>query len=56
MCVPATSMSGTFQPYCFQAYLITAVVLGAAIGHYVFGSTIDIDALVAADGKGMSCH
>jgi len=40
----------------YNAYLIIAVVLGAAIGHYVFGSTIDVDALVAADGKGMSCH
>ncbi|KDR67565.1 hypothetical protein GALMADRAFT_258239 [Galerina marginata CBS 339.88] len=42
----------------YNAYLIAAVVVGAALGHYVFGSTINVDAILAetASGKGMACH
>jgi copper transporter 1 len=41
-----------------QAYLILAVVLGASIGHFVFGAVMDIDAVLAGSdlGKGMACH
>lgn len=41
-----------------QAYLILAVVLGAALGHFVFGSHFDINAALSGptDSKGMSCH
>jgi solute carrier family 31 (copper transporter), member 1 len=41
-----------------QAYLILAVVLGAAIGHFVFGSLMDVEAVLAGSdlGKGMACH
>ncbi|KAF8844703.1 Ctr copper transporter [Paxillus ammoniavirescens] len=37
----------------YNAYLILAVVVGAAIGHYVFGGYVDFD---NTGGKGMSCH
>ncbi|PPQ72074.1 hypothetical protein CVT26_006709 [Gymnopilus dilepis] len=42
----------------YNAYLIGAVVVGAAIGHYVFGGTINPDAILAesSQGKGMACH
>lgn len=42
----------------YNAYLITATVLGAAVGHYVFGATINPDAILGASGagKGMACH
>jgi solute carrier family 31 (copper transporter), member 1 len=41
-----------------QAYLILAVVLGASIGHFVFGATMDVEAVLAGgdSGKGMACH
>ncbi|KAF4598037.1 Copper transport protein [Pleurotus pulmonarius] len=39
----------------YNAYLVLAVVGGAAIGHFVFNSHIDLDA-VSANGKGMACH
>lgn len=41
-----------------QAYLITAVVVGAALGHYIFGSTLNLDAILldTSGGKGMACH
>jgi copper transporter 1 len=43
-----------------QAYLILAVVLGASIGHFVFGAVMDVDAILAGGdlglGKGMACH
>jgi len=41
-----------------QAYLIFAVVLGASIGHFIFGAAMDVEAVLAgADlGKGMACH
>lgn len=43
----------------YNAYLILAVVLGAGIGHYVFGSHMDVDAVLSGSGgpgKGMACH
>ncbi|KIY50394.1 Ctr copper transporter [Fistulina hepatica ATCC 64428] len=41
----------------YNAYLIFSVVLGAAIGHYIFGSTINLDVVLAGDpGKGLACH
>lgn len=41
-----------------QAYLILAVVLGAGIGHFVFGSHMDLNAALSGpvDAKGMACH
>jgi len=39
----------------YNAYLILATVLGAALGHYIFHGTINLD-LVGDEGKGMSCH
>jgi solute carrier family 31 (copper transporter), member 1 len=42
-----------------QAYLILAVVLGAAIGHYVFGGRMDVNAVLSGAGpagKTMACH
>ncbi|KAK1222045.1 copper transpport protein [Marasmius sp. AFHP31] len=38
----------------YNAYLILAVVLGAAIGHYIFGATLSPDG--SDGGKGMACH
>jgi copper transporter 1 len=38
-----------------QAYLILAVVVGAALGHYIFGGHMDLDA-TSVDAKGMACH
>jgi len=42
----------------YNAYLILAVVLGGATGHYVFGGTMDVDGvLYGGDStKGMACH
>ncbi|KAJ3505369.1 hypothetical protein NLJ89_g7458 [Agrocybe chaxingu] len=42
----------------YNAYLIAAVVTGAALGHYIFGATINADAILAdtTGGKGMACH
>ncbi|KAG6827682.1 hypothetical protein H0H92_010751 [Tricholoma furcatifolium] len=42
----------------YNAYLIFATVLGAALGHYIFGSTINVNALLTeANGpKTMACH
>ncbi|KAI0358558.1 Ctr-domain-containing protein [Trametes cingulata] len=42
----------------YNAYLILATVVGAALGHYIFSSHMDIDAVLAngVDGKGMACH
>ncbi|KAL0956619.1 hypothetical protein HGRIS_002754 [Hohenbuehelia grisea] len=37
----------------YNAYLIIAVVAGAAIGHFVFGSHMEVD---STSGKGMACH
>ncbi|TEB28518.1 Ctr copper transporter [Coprinellus micaceus] len=42
----------------YNAYLITSVVIGAALGHYVFGGTLNPDAVLNEGGqdKGMACH
>ncbi|KDQ21751.1 hypothetical protein BOTBODRAFT_26178 [Botryobasidium botryosum FD-172 SS1] len=42
----------------YNAYLILAVVVGAAAGHYVFNSEMDPEAILsgATSGKGVSCH
>ncbi|KAF9568190.1 Ctr-domain-containing protein [Agrocybe pediades] len=41
----------------YNAYLIAATVIGAALGHYIFGSTLNVDAILGdAGGKGMACH
>ncbi|PCH36066.1 Ctr copper transporter [Wolfiporia cocos MD-104 SS10] len=42
----------------YNAYLILAVVVGAGIGHFVFGSHMDINSVMAGavDSKGMACH
>ena len=44
--------------YITQAYLILAVVLGAAIGHYLFNPAMNVDAVLSGSsaGKGMACH
>jgi copper transporter 1 len=42
-----------------QAYLILAVVVGAAIGHYVYGGEMDVEAVLnggSSQSKGMACH
>jgi len=42
----------------YNAYLVFSVVVGAALGHYIFGSTMNINA-VLADGstaKTLACH
>ncbi|KAG7099229.1 hypothetical protein E1B28_001095 [Marasmius oreades] len=39
----------------YNAYLILAVVLGAAIGHYIFGATLSLDSNLDS-GRGMACH
>ncbi|KAF8893415.1 Ctr copper transporter [Infundibulicybe gibba] len=41
----------------FNAYLIIAVVAGASIGHYIFGITMNVDAVLSdVGGRGMACH
>ncbi|KAF8971217.1 copper transporter [Flammula alnicola] len=42
----------------YNAYLIAAVVFGATLGHYIFGSTMNVDAILldSSGGKGMACH
>jgi len=42
----------------YNAYLIIAVVIGAAVGHYIFGSTINVEALLSdtEPAKSMACH
>ncbi|KIM45509.1 hypothetical protein M413DRAFT_442177 [Hebeloma cylindrosporum] len=42
----------------YNAYLIASVVIGAALGHYIFGSTMNIDAILSdsSSNKGMACH
>ncbi|GBE80595.1 Copper transport protein [Sparassis crispa] len=42
----------------YNAYLILAVVIGAGVGHFVFGSHMDVQAVLSgtADVKGMACH
>ncbi|QRV93770.1 copper transport protein CTR2 [Ceratobasidium sp. AG-Ba] len=43
----------------YNAYLILAVVLGASLGHYIFGAQMDAEAVLnsaGVGGKGMACH
>jgi len=44
----------------YNAYLILSVVLGAAIGHYIFGTEMNVEAVLsgggAVSGKTMACH
>jgi len=42
----------------YNAYPIFAVVVGASLGHYIFGATMDVDSVLndASSGKGMACH
>ncbi|KAI0066199.1 Ctr copper transporter [Artomyces pyxidatus] len=42
----------------YNAYLILAVVLGASIGHFVFGAEMDVEAVLSgsSSGKGVACH
>ncbi|KAI1795601.1 Ctr copper transporter [Ganoderma leucocontextum] len=42
----------------YNAYLILATVVGAAIGHFIFSAHMDIDAVLSGggDNKGMACH
>jgi len=42
----------------YNAYLILAVVLGASIGHFVYGAGMNVEAILAGgnDGKGVACH
>ncbi|CAK5281329.1 unnamed protein product [Mycena citricolor] len=40
----------------YNGYLIFATVFGAALGHFIFGGTINVDALLSDDTKGMACH
>ena len=41
-----------------QAYLILAVVVGAAIGHFIFNPSLDVEGVLSGttQGKGMACH
>lgn len=41
----------------YNAYLIAAVVIGAAVGHYMYGATIEAEAILAGTpgAKGVSC-
>lgn len=64
MLVFMTYNVGVFPTYTFtcsltslQAYLILAVVLGAGIGHFVFGASMDVEAVLAGvdSGKGLAC-
>ncbi|KAK0213205.1 copper transporter [Desarmillaria ectypa] len=38
----------------YNAYLILAVVVGAVIGHYIFGGELNLGA--SGEDKGMACH
>ncbi|KAG8800303.1 hypothetical protein FRC17_006905 [Serendipita sp. 399] len=42
----------------YNGYLILATVLGAALGHYIYGGRMDPDAVLGGglETKGMSCH
>lgn len=39
-----------------QAYLILATVLGAVLGHFIFSGTVNVDALLREEGRGLACH
>ncbi|KIM26969.1 hypothetical protein M408DRAFT_330333 [Serendipita vermifera MAFF 305830] len=42
----------------YNAYLILATVIGAVMGHYLYGAQMDPDAVLGGGitSKGMSCH
>ncbi|KAG9056712.1 hypothetical protein FS842_009804 [Serendipita sp. 407] len=42
----------------YNGYLILATVLGAALGHYIYGGRMDPNAVLggALETKGISCH
>jgi len=42
----------------YNAYLILAVVIGAALGHFIFSTHIDVEGVLfgGVGGKGMACH
>ncbi|KZS98151.1 Ctr copper transporter [Sistotremastrum niveocremeum HHB9708] len=42
----------------YNAYLILAVVLGAAVGHYIFNADMDVDAVLYGNvpSKSVACH
>jgi len=42
----------------YNAYLILAVVAGAFIGHFIFASEMDVEAVLSGvnAAKGMACH
>jgi len=42
----------------YNAYYILAVVVGATLGHYIFGSAMNVDAALRTEGidKGVACH
>jgi copper transporter 1 len=50
----------SISPACrTQAYLILAVVAGAGIGHYIFGSHMDADFVINGHPDGardVACH
>jgi hypothetical protein len=58
MLVVLSTASFRLSADLLQAYLILAVVLGAGIGHFVFGAAMDVEAVLAGGdlGKGMACH
>ncbi|KAG9038675.1 hypothetical protein FRB95_000265 [Tulasnella sp. JGI-2019a] len=42
----------------YNGYLVGAVVLGAATGHWIFNGEMDVDAVLSGSGvnKGVACH
>ncbi|KIP06960.1 hypothetical protein PHLGIDRAFT_513419 [Phlebiopsis gigantea 11061_1 CR5-6] len=43
----------------YNAYLILSTVVGAALGHYIFNSYMDVESVLSGTsgaGKGMACH
>jgi solute carrier family 31 (copper transporter), member 1 len=52
------SLTHSTHSLILQAYLIVAVVIGAALGHFIFGDTINVEGVLSgvAGGKGMACH
>lgn len=43
----------------YNAYLIGATVVGAALGHYIFNTHMDVEGVLSggqASGRGMACH
>ncbi|KAJ7485894.1 Ctr copper transporter [Mycena latifolia] len=40
----------------YNAYLILATVLGAAVGHFLFAGTMNVDGLLHEENRGIPCH